>query len=288
MNYFKLKHLRSKVMFTIVGGVVIINPLYAQDTQPATPTTSSTSQSPNKPQKPSATNLQTVTVTGVRNSLEQSMNIKRYAIGVVDAVSAEDIGKFPDTNIAESLQRITGVSIDRRDGEGSQVTVRGFGPDFNMITVDGRTIPGADAFGAPGQVPLGNVDGGTRSFNFAQLSPNGVSSLEVYKTGRANVASGGLGATIDIRTNRPLDHDGGKIIGSVGTKGILDKSQPFDTSITPEVSGNFSYANPDKTWGIGLDASYTKRHGGSVQATENVGGGARLVLKLPGTEKVDA
>ncbi|MGB3462021.1 TonB-dependent receptor [Rhodanobacter lindaniclasticus] len=256
-------------MFTIVGGVVIINPLYAQDTQPATPTTSSTSQSPNKPQKPSATNLQTVTVTGVRNSLEQSMNIKRYAIGVVDAVSAEDIGKFPDTNIAESLQRITGVSIDRRDGEGSQVTVRGFGPDFNMITVDGRTIPGADAFGAPGQVPLGNVDGGTRSFNFAQLSPNGVSSLEVYKTGRANVASGGLGATIDIRTNRPLDHDGGKIIGSVGTKGILDKSQPFDTSITPEVSGNFSYANPDKTWGIGLDASYTKRHGGSVQATEN-------------------
>jgi TonB-dependent receptor len=269
MNYFKLKHLRSKVMFTIVGGVVIINPLYAQDTQPATPATSSTSQSPNSPQKPSATNLQTVTVTGVRNSLEQSMNIKRYAIGVVDAVSAEDIGKFPDTNIAESLQRITGVSIDRRDGEGSQVTVRGFGPNFNMITVDGRTIPGADAFGAPGQVPLGNVDGGTRSFNFAQLSPNGVSSLEVYKTGRADVASGGMGATIDIRTNRPLDHDGGKIIGSVGAKGILDKSQPFDTSITPEFSGNFSYANPDKTWGIGLDASFTKRHGGSVQATEN-------------------
>jgi TonB-dependent receptor len=269
MNYFKLKHLRSKVMFTIVGGVVIINPLYAQDTQPATPATSSTSPSPNGPQKPSATNLQTVTVTGVRNSLEQSMNIKRYAIGVVDAVSAEDIGKFPDTNLAESLQRVTGVSIDRRNGEGSQVTVRGFGPDFNMITLDGRTIPGADAFGPPGQVPIGGIDGGTRSFNFAQLSPNGISTLEVYKSGRADVASGGIGATIDIRTDRPFNHDGGKVVGSFGAKGMLDKSQPFDTSITPEFSGNFSYANPDKTWGIGIDASFAKRHGGSVQATEN-------------------
>jgi TonB-dependent receptor len=220
------------------------------------------------PQK-SPTTLQTVTVSGVRNSLEQSMNIKRYAIGVVDAVSAEDIGKFPDTNLAESLQRITGVSIDRRNGEGSQVTVRGFGPDFNMVTVDGRTIPGADAFGAPGQVPLGNVDGGTRSFNFAQLSPDGISALEVYKTGRANVASGGIGATIDIQTDRPFNHPGGKVIASVGAKGIYDTSEPFGNSVTPDFSGNFSYANPDKTWGIGIDASFDKRHGGSVQATEN-------------------
>lgn len=279
MNHFKLKHLRSKVMFTIVGGVVIINPLYAQNapsTTQAAPTAQTVSQqSPNSQQQSqdnpqqSPTTLQTIMVTGVRNSLEQSMNIKRYAIGVVDAVSAEDIGKFPDTNLAESLQRITGVSIDRRNGEGSQVTVRGFGPDFNMITVDGRTIPGADAFGAPGQVPLGNVNGGTRSFNFAQLSPNGISTLEVYKTGRADVASGGMGATIDIKTDRPFYHDGGKVIASFGAKGMLDKSQPFDTSITPEFSGNFSYANPDKTWGIGLDASFNKRHGGSSQVTEN-------------------
>ena len=263
MNHNKFKHLRSKVMFTIVGGAVIINPLYAQDAPPAAPA-AQTAGTHNDP-----TTLQTVTVSGVRNSLEQSMNIKRYAIGGVDAVSAEDIGKMPDTNLAESLQRITGVSIDRRNGEGSQVTVRGFGPNFNLITIDGRMVPGADAFGAAGQVPIGGVNGGTRSFNFAQLSPNGVSSLEVYKTGRADVASGGIGATIDIRTDRPLNHEGGKLIGSVGAKASLDKSQPFDTSITPEFSGNFSYANPDKTWGIGLDASFAKRHGGSVEATEN-------------------
>ncbi|MGN6329594.1 MAG: TonB-dependent receptor [Rhodanobacter sp.] len=263
MNHDKFKHLRSKVMFTIVGGAVIINPLYAQDTQPtAAPATQQS-------QKPDATTLQTVTVSGVRNSLEQSMNIKRYAIGGVDAVSAEDIGKMPDTNLAESLQRITGVSIDRRNGEGSQVTVRGFGPNFNLITVDGRTVPGADAFGAAGQVPIGGVNGGTRSFNFAQLSPNGVSSLEVYKTGRADVASGGIGATIDIRTDRPFYHEGGKLIGSVGAKATTDKSQPYGSSITPEFSGNFSYANPDKTWGIGLDASLARRHGGAAEATEN-------------------
>ncbi|MEP7185687.1 MAG: TonB-dependent receptor [Rhodanobacter sp.] len=275
MNHDKLKHLRSKVMFTIVGGMVIINPAYAQnspDPQPAAqtaPSAQTTSQKPKNGAKPSATTLQVITVTGVRNSLEQSMNIKRYAIGGVDAVSAEDIGKFPDTNLAESLQRITGVSIDRRNGEGSQVTVRGFGPNFNLITIDGRTVPGADAFGGPGQTPIGNVDGGTRSFNFAQLSPNGVNTLEVYKTGRADVASGGIGATIDIKTDRPFNHKGGEIVGSFGAKATLDKSEPFDTSITPEYSGNFSYANPDKTWGIGLDASFAKRHGGSVQSTEN-------------------
>ena len=74
-----------------------------------------------------------IVVTGIRASLEESMNIKRDAQGVVDAISAEDIGKFPDTNLAESLQRIPGVSIDRSSGEGSKVTVRGFGPDFNLV-----------------------------------------------------------------------------------------------------------------------------------------------------------
>ena len=108
------------------------------------------------------------------------MDIKRDSAGVVDAISAEDIGKFPDTNLAESLQRITGISIERRDGEGAQVTARGFGPQFNMVTLNGRQMPGADAFGASGQVAIGGVDGGTRAFNFAQLAtgPSMVSGLQ--------------------------------------------------------------------------------------------------------------
>src|SRR5690625_5031313 len=133
MNHEKLKRLRSKVMFTIVGGVVIINPLYAQNapsTAQPTPAASAAAsgQSQDNTQdnsQQSATNLNTDVVSGVRNSLEQSMNIQRNAIGVVDAISAEDIGKFPDTNLAASLQRITGVSISRRNGAGAQATVRG-------------------------------------------------------------------------------------------------------------------------------------------------------------------
>ncbi|WP_407354076.1 TonB-dependent receptor [Luteimonas sp. R10] len=260
MNHDKLRRFKSKALFTIVGGAIIINPVFAQDPQEAT-----------DPQtQPDATTLDAVTVVGIRNSLEQSMNIRRDSSGIVDAISAEDIGKFPDTNLAESLQRITGISIERRDGEGAQVTARGFGPQYNMVTLNGRQIPGADAFGAAGQVPIGGIDSGTRAFNFAQLASEAISGIEVYKTGQATVPSGGIGATINILTARPLNYPGGEIIASAGTKAVYDKSQPFDTDFTPEVSGIFSYANPDKTWGIGLAASYQKRHGGSVQATENV------------------
>jgi len=81
-----------------------------------------------------ASDLDTVTVTGIRGSLQSSMNLKRDSVGVIDGIIAEDIGKFPDTNLAESLQRISGVSIDRSaSGEGSRVTVRGVGPDFNLV-----------------------------------------------------------------------------------------------------------------------------------------------------------
>src|ERR1700754_1142991 len=82
-----------------------------------------------------------IVVTGIRASLRASRDIKRNSYGVVDAISAEDIGKFPDTNLAESLQRITGVSIDRQNGEGQFVTVRGFGPEFNLVPLNGRAMP---------------------------------------------------------------------------------------------------------------------------------------------------
>jgi TonB-dependent receptor len=136
-----------------------------------------------------------------------------------------------------------------------------------MVTLNGRTIPGADAFGAAGQVAIGGVDGGTRAFNFAQLASEAISSLEVYKTSQANVPSGGIGATINIQTDRPFNHTG--VVASVGAKAVSDQSQPFDSDITPEVSGIFSYTNDDRTFGVGLSASYQKRNGGSVQATEN-------------------
>jgi len=258
MNSKFKKRFKSTAMFTIVGGVIIINPAYAQDPAQPAPQT----------QTDDATTLDTVVVTGMRSSLDQSMNIKRDTHGIVDAISAEDIGKFPDTNLAESLQRITGISIERRDGEGATVTARGFGPDFNMVTLNGRQIPGADGFGSGG-LEIGGVGSGTRGFNFAQLSSDAISGVTVYKTGRANTPSGGIGATIDILTDRPFYHDGGEVVATAGAKVVTDQSQVLGSDATPEVSGIFSYANPDKTWGIGVNASYEKRHGGSVQATEN-------------------
>ena len=236
----------SKALFTIVGGAVLVNPVFAQEQ--------------------AGEELETVVVTGLRGSLKASMETKRDAIGVVDAINSEDIGKFPDTNLAESLQRITGISIDRRNGEGAQVTARGFGPQFNLVTLNGRQMPGADAFGG-GQADIGGVGPQGRSFNFANLSAEAISAVEVYKTARADVSSGGIGATINIKTARPLDNDG--MVLNVGAKGVYDESSPFESEITPEVNGIFSYANEDKTWGVGLNASYQKRHTGGVESTVN-------------------
>jgi TonB-dependent receptor len=248
----KMKRFKSTAMFTIVGGVIIINPAFAQDPAP----------------QDDATTLDTVQVTGMRSSLDQAMNIKRDTPGIVDAISAEDIGKFPDTNLAESLQRVTGISIERRDGEGATITARGFGPDYNMVTLNGRQVPGADGFGSGG-LEIGGVGSGTRGFNFAQLASEAISGVTVYKTGRANVPSGGIGATIDILTDRPFNHAGGEIVANAGAKVVSDQSQVFGSDATPEISGIFSYASPDKVWGVGVNASYQKRHGGSIQATEN-------------------
>ena len=118
----------------------------------------------------STDDLQEVVVTGLRASLKDAMEIKRDAVGIVDAISAEDIGKFPDSNLSESLQRITGISISRRNGEGALVTARGFGSEFNMVTLNGRLMPAADAFGGGGNGFDGGVNGQNRSFNFANLA----------------------------------------------------------------------------------------------------------------------
>src|SRR5688572_10278636 len=169
----------SRALFTIVGGAVLVNPVFAQEQ--------------------AGEEIETVVVTGLRGSLKASMETKRDAIGVVDAINSEDIGKFPDTNLAESLQRITGISIDRRNGEGAQVTARGFGPQFNLVTLNGRQIPGADGF-SNGDNTIGGSGSGTRSFNFAQLAAEAINGVEVYKTGRADIPTGGIGATVNIKT----------------------------------------------------------------------------------------
>ncbi|KCZ62583.1 hypothetical protein L53_10830 [Hyphomonas sp. L-53-1-40] len=202
---------------------------------------------------------ETVVVQGIRGSLERAMDIKRSSNGVVDAISAEDIGKFPDTNLAESLQRITGVSINRVNGEGSEITVRGFGPGFNLVTLNGRTMPTAKirAIGARGNYGAG----GDRAFDFANLASEGVNGLEVYKTGQSVLPSGGLGATVNIKTRTPFDDPG--LNATFSAKAINDTSVEAGDDFTPELSGLVSWTDPSDRFGIGIFGSYSKRDSGA-------------------------
>jgi TonB-dependent receptor len=206
-----------------------------------------------------------VVVTGVRGSLQRSMNIKKNATGVVDAISAEDIGKYPDTNLAESVQRIPGVSIDRVNGEGSKVTVRGFGPGFNLVTLNGRTMPTASI----DLIGTGNTfaGGGSRNFDFSNIAADSVSGFEVYKTGKAHVASGGIGATLNIKTLRPIGKSGST--GVLGIKALHADNLVDGKDWTPEVTGAYSWTNDSKTFGLSLFGQYTERDNATRQATQN-------------------
>ncbi|PCD04777.1 TonB-dependent receptor [Sphingomonas spermidinifaciens] len=212
-----------------------------------------------------------IVVTGIRASLDRAIEIKRNSAGVVDAISAEDIGKFPDTNLAESLQRITGVSINRVNGEGSQVSVRGFSGGFNLVTLNGRQLPASnvDTSGA------GDFARGTsRSFDFQNLASEGVSALEVYKTGRAAIPSGGIGASINIVTRRPLDARESGLSGSIGAKALYDTSVEQAESqgknrILPELSGLVSWSDPAQQFGISVFGSYQRRDSTSAQSAPN-------------------
>ncbi len=212
---------------------------------------------------------QTIVVTGIRQALETTLTLKRDARGVIDGIVAEDIGKFPDTNLAESMQRIAGVSIDRNpSGEGSKITVRGVGPDGNLVLLNGRQMPTSvisqDNGGA----------NGSRAFDFANLASDSISALEVFKTSRASAPTGGIGATINVRTARPLDFKG--TTASIGLKLNRDDSnsrlpEAFKgDNLTPEVSGIFSTTLADGTIGIAISGSYSKRDSGSNRAyTQN-------------------
>ena len=199
-----------------------------------------------------ATQLEEVIVTGIRGSLRTSTATKRNESGVVDAISAEDIGKFPDANLAESLQRITGVSIDRQNNEGNQISVRGMGPSFNLVTLNGRQMPVASS---PEQENISSATQ-SRAFNFAEIAAESVSGVNVHKTVRADLPTGGIGATVDIKTARPFDFDEQRTIFSIGA--IHDLSVEDGDSLTPEIGGLFTTRLSDKV-GLLINGSYSKR-----------------------------
>lgn len=258
MRSFTARSLSRLVLSTSALAITAIpNVAVAQD---SASTVGNPGPSGTQDQPPATEASEDIVVTGIRASLRESVDIKRDAQGIVDAISAEDIGKFPDTNLAESLQRITGVSIDRSNGEGQFVTVRGFGPEYNLVVLNGRQLPTStlgDGFSAPS----------SRSFDFANLASEGIAALEVYKSGRATVPSGGIGSTINIRTPRPLDREGMR--GSLAVRGVIDTSQNGKDDITPEVSGVFSSTFADGRVGVLVTGVYQKRNFSVNQA--NVG-----------------
>lgn len=244
MNQTRFKLSRLAVSLSLITGAGVLLPAYAQDA-----ITENSSEE-----------IEVIQVSGIRGSLIKSMDVKRSSTGVVDAISAEDIGKFPDTNLAESLQRITGVAIDRSNGEGSRVTVRGFGPEFNLVMLDGRQMPASSL--------EATTASSSRSFDFANLASEGIAGVEVYKTGRASIATGGMGSTINILTTKPLNAPGMK--ATFGVKGVMDQSTDEGSNITPELSGLYSNTLNDDKFGVAISGSYQKRDSGNKQA--NTGG----------------
>jgi len=190
--------------------------------------------------------MEVIEVRGLISSLKRSFSDKKEALIVSDGIAAEDLGKFPDQNVAESLQRITGVSIDRSGGEGQLISVRGFGPQFNLVTVDGRQLASERA---------------GREFSFDTLASELIAGAEVYKTSNAANQSGGIGSYINLKTAKPFDIDGFKAVGSV--KGTYDS---LSEETSPAFSGLVSNTFNDDTVGVLFSLSVQERQAQINQA----------------------
>lgn len=180
-----------------------------------------------------------IVVTGIRSSLKRSMLEKKESMIVSDGISAEDLGKFPDQNVAESLQRITGVSIDRSGGEGQYVSVRGFGPQFNSVLVNGRQIA---------------TENSGREFSFDTLPADFITGADVYKSPTSSMQEGGIGATINLTTARPFDYDGFKAAGSV--RAVYDD---LSEETKPQIGGLVTNTFMDNTVGVLVSLSHQER-----------------------------
>ncbi|QXT37676.1 TonB-dependent receptor [Sphingomonas sanguinis] len=189
-----------------------------------------------------------IVVTGIRSSLRNAINVKREANAVVDVITAEDVGKFPDRNVAESLSHIPGVSIDRRFGEGEKVAILGTDPALNRMLLDGHALASADWGG-------NDNDPSSRTFNYSLLAPELVDRLEVYKSPEPRIEEGSLGGTVIVRTRRPLDLDPNSVFASGGYS-YNDRSDKGNI----RGSGLYSWHNQADNFGFLVAATYDKQN----------------------------
>ena len=207
---------------------------HAQDAPPA-------SAAPAEPEKKEGKGavLDQVVITGIASSIESSLNQKKNATRMVEAITAEDMGKFPDMNLSESLQRVPGVTLERNNvGDGSAVNLRGLGPQFTVVTVNGMEGVSAGTDNGFGR------SNGSRGFNFEILPSELFTNATVNKSSSANLVEGGLAGVIELETARPFDQKGFRLISNLqGNYG--DKAGKWDPRATVGVSQNW-----DKVFGL--------------------------------------
>ena len=191
-----------------------------------------------------ATVVDEIVVTGFRSSLQQALNIKRREAGAVDAILAEDMADFPDQNLAEAIQRLPGVTIDRVNGQGTTISVRGLGSDFTRTRINGLEAQAASG---------GNRN---RSFDFSMFASELFNSIKVRKTQSAEIEEGSLGATVDLQTGRPLDFGGSGLNSALSVQGSYND---LSEKTVPRLAGLLSWSNEDRTFGALVSVAYSER-----------------------------
>jgi iron complex outermembrane recepter protein len=196
----------------------------------------------------SGDNLQEVTVFGIRASLRESMQRKRDANLIKDVLTAEDVGKFPDKNLAEALQRVPGVDISRDFGEGERINLRGTSPTLTQALLNGHSLSTADWF-------ILDQQNATRSFNYLMLPADLIGTVDVEKSAQADVQEGGIGGTVNVHTRKPLDLQRFTAYASIEAahNDRADQTSPYATGLV-------SFKDADDTMGFLLAAIYQKRN----------------------------
>ena len=220
---------------------------HAQSTNPNEPPTSATPSGAPQAAPSDTGSDQAIVITGFRRSIAASIQAKRDSSVIADILTAEDIGKFPDKNVAEALQRVPGVVINREFGEGERVSVRGTDKNLTKTLLNGHNVATADWF-------ILDQLSATRAFNYLTLPSEVVGQLEVYKSPQADIEEGGVGATINVHTRNPLDLDPLTISASAQMV-YSERAGKWD----PQASGLISWKNSSGTLGVLLGAVYQKR-----------------------------
>ncbi len=202
--------------------------------------------------KESVGELAGVVVKGIRAAQQNSLNIKRRSNEFLDAITAEDAGKLPDKNIAEALQRVPGIAIQRNRGEGDFISIRGLGPQFVEGTINGRTLVSATE-SLNSTISGGQQSSTGRETNYDILPSELIESIEVFKTGAAEQTEGGIGGVVNIKTAKPLT------LGNKYAFSVRGNEYTFNNKVSGDFSGIGSWVNQDKTFGGLLNVNYSNR-----------------------------